>query len=85
MLEEKGISPTPVIYTTVLDYIYKRKKSEEAELLWNEMVKTGCNPDNATYNARIFYHGLQTETDKVPEVIKEMEKAGVNISQYNHI
>ncbi|KAJ4819707.1 Pentatricopeptide repeat-containing protein [Rhynchospora pubera] len=88
MQEEKGIDPTPAIYYTVLNSLYKINKFEEAELLWKEMVeRTGCKPDDAAYNARIFYHATQLETDKVLELIKEMETAGIkpNTITYNSL
>ncbi|KAJ3703298.1 hypothetical protein LUZ61_007003 [Rhynchospora tenuis] len=78
MREEKGINPTIAIYGIILNSLYKINKFEEAELLWNEMVeRTGCKPDDAAYNARICYHATRGETDKVLELIKEMETAGV--------
>ncbi|KAJ1686531.1 hypothetical protein LUZ63_017921 [Rhynchospora breviuscula] len=86
MREEKGINPTPAIYHIVLNSLYKINKFEEAEMLWNDMVeRTGCKPDNAAYNARIYYHTTRLETDKVLELIKEMETAGIkpNTITYN--
>ncbi|KAJ3703297.1 hypothetical protein LUZ61_007002 [Rhynchospora tenuis] len=88
MREEKGINPTPAIYGIVLNSLYKINKFEEAELLWNEMVeRTGCKPDDAAYNARICYRATRGETDKVLELIKEMETAGVkpNTFTYNFL
>ncbi|RLM80443.1 pentatricopeptide repeat-containing protein [Panicum miliaceum] len=76
-MREQGISPTTSIYTTLIDSMYKQKKTEEAEHLWKEMVESGCKPDVVTYNVKAMNYGLHGKPEEVMEVMMEMEAAGV--------
>ncbi|XVF31559.1 hypothetical protein REPUB_Repub17cG0001100 [Reevesia pubescens] len=64
-------------YTIILNDLYKKGKIEEAEKLWTEMMKTGCELDVASYNVRIsnFQGG---EPEKVKELIDDMSGLGLN-------
>ncbi|PSR88034.1 Pentatricopeptide repeat-containing protein [Actinidia chinensis var. chinensis] len=53
-MEEKVVEITAVTYTTVMSALYKKGKSNEAEGIWNEMVRKGCSPDVAAYNVRLM-------------------------------
>ncbi|ERN09473.1 hypothetical protein AMTR_s00029p00104630 [Amborella trichopoda] len=44
-----------IIYTILINVLYKSNNSEEAEKIWDEMVKVGCSPDAAAYNPRVSY------------------------------
>ncbi|KAK6924332.1 Pentatricopeptide repeat [Dillenia turbinata] len=75
-MEEKKIEVTNVTFTTVLDALYKKDMVDEAEKLWNEMVKRGCELDVAAYNVRIMYaHGSGPEN--VQALIDEMVAVGI--------
>ncbi|KAJ3680261.1 hypothetical protein LUZ60_016539 [Juncus effusus] len=77
MREEKRIEPTASVYTTLLDTLYKENKIDEADRLWEEMVKSECKLDTTAYNVKILHHSLNAEIEKVLEVMNTMEEAGV--------
>ncbi|GMH24630.1 hypothetical protein Nepgr_026473 [Nepenthes gracilis] len=85
-MEKKGIEVTAVTFTTILDSLYKKGKGDEAERIWNEMVKKGCLPDVVAYNVRIMYaHG--GEPENVKGLIEEMNAAGLkpDTVSYNYL
>nr|ACF78988.1 unknown [Zea mays] len=87
LMREQGISPTNRIYTTLIDSMYKRKMTNEAESLWKEMVESECEPDVATYNVKAMYYALHGKPEEVMEVMTEMEAAGVkpDTTTYNFL
>lgn len=86
-MEEKKIEVTSVIYTTVLDSLYKDSKPQEAELLWKEMGTKGVKPDLPAYNVRVMHKALSGQPDEVLDLIAEMEAAGLepDIITYNYL
>ncbi|KAK9284178.1 hypothetical protein L1049_023346 [Liquidambar formosana] len=85
-MEEKGIEVTTITFTTILDALYKKGKSDEAERLWDEMMKKGCSPDVAAYNVRImFAHGRKPEDVKA--LMDEMSDLGLkpDTISYNYM
>lgn len=85
-MEGKGVEVTAVTFTTILDSLYKKGKGDEAERVWNEMVKKGCALDVAAYNVRISYaHGGNPED--VKGLIEEMTAAGLkpDTISYNYL
>lgn len=85
-MEEKGIEVTAVIYTTIYDALYKMGKSDEAENIWNEMVKKGCAIDVAAYNVRIG-HAHGGEPEDVKRLIEDMSAVGLrpDTISYNYL
>ncbi|MQM14478.1 hypothetical protein Taro_047412 [Colocasia esculenta] len=54
-MEEAGIRPDVVTYTTLMAASYKHDRREIGDGLWNLMVIRGCSPNLATFNVRIQY------------------------------
>ncbi|XP_042431152.1 pentatricopeptide repeat-containing protein At4g36680, mitochondrial-like [Zingiber officinale] len=86
-MEEKKIEVTSVIYTTILDSLYKDSKPQEAETLWKEMGIKGVKPDLPAYNVRVMHKALVGKPDEVLDLIAEMEAAGLepDIISYNYL
>ncbi|XP_022775298.1 pentatricopeptide repeat-containing protein At4g36680, mitochondrial-like [Durio zibethinus] len=85
-MERKSVEVNAVTLTTILNALYKKGKEEEAEKLWSEMMKNGCELDVASYNVRImnFQGG---EPEKVRELIDEMSTMGLkpDTISYNYL
>ncbi|KAK4262193.1 hypothetical protein QN277_027778 [Acacia crassicarpa] len=74
--DEKGMEITVVTYTTILDGLYRKGKSDEAEKLWNLMDKKGCT-DAAAYNVRLMFEQKGRQPEEVKAMIDEMTNAGI--------
>lgn len=85
-MEGKGVEVTAVSYTTVLDSFYKKGKCDEAEDVWNEMLKKGCVIDVAAYNVRIG-HAQGGEPEDVKRLIEDMGAVGLrpDTISYNYL
>ncbi|XVF15730.1 hypothetical protein REPUB_Repub09cG0180800 [Reevesia pubescens] len=83
---KKSMEVTAVIFTTILNALYKMGKTEEAEKLWSDMMKTGCELDAACYNVRIsnFQDG---KPEKIKELIDDMSSLGLkpDTISYNYL
>ncbi|KAJ8545845.1 hypothetical protein K7X08_018428 [Anisodus acutangulus] len=85
-MEEKGVEITTVTFTTILHSFYKKGKSDEADCVWNEMVKRGCVPDVGAYNVKIM--NIQGgDPEGVKALIEEMSDAGLkpDTISYNYL
>ncbi|KAE8685991.1 Pentatricopeptide repeat-containing protein [Hibiscus syriacus] len=82
-MERKSVEVTTVTFTTILNGLYKKGKTKEAEKLWMEMMKTGCELDVAAYNVRIsnFQDG---DPEKMKELIDEMSSLGLKPDTISH-
>lgn len=85
-MESKGVEVTAVTFTTILSSLYKKGKGEEAETLWGEMVRNGCELDAAAYNVRIM-NAQNEKPERVKELIEEMSNAGLkpDTISYNYL
>ncbi|KAL1815466.1 hypothetical protein ACET3Z_018040 [Daucus carota] len=85
-MEEKGIEVTAVVFTTILHSLYKRGNVEEAERLWDEMVRKKCELDVGAYNVRLM-HAHNGEPESVKKLITEMSDAGIkpDTISYNYL
>ncbi|XP_015890196.3 small ribosomal subunit protein mL103 (rPPR7) [Ziziphus jujuba] len=85
-MEKKGIEVTAVTFTTILDTLYKKGETEEAEKLWSTMVNKDCEIDVAAYNVRIM-HCQGGKPEKVKALIDEMSNAGLkpDTISYNYL
>lgn len=54
-MENTGIHPDVITYTTLISAFYKVNHFHIGNGLWNLMVLKGCYPNLATFNARIQY------------------------------
>lgn len=54
-MENTGIQPDVITYTTLISAFYKINHFHIGNGLWNLMVLKGCHPNLATFNARIQY------------------------------
>ncbi|CAL9752267.1 unnamed protein product [Musa acuminata subsp. burmannicoides] len=72
MVDVKHIEPNAVIYTTLLDSLYKEGKPDEADELWKEMVDKGCARDVAAYNVRVMHRALHGKLGDVLEKLQEL-------------
>ncbi|CAL5369620.1 unnamed protein product [Camellia sinensis] len=86
-MEDKGIEITTVTFTTILDALYKKGIRDEAERIWNEMLKNGCLPDVAVYNVRLMHHSQGGEAENVKGLIEEMSNLGLkpDTISYNYL
>ncbi|CAE6155707.1 unnamed protein product [Arabidopsis arenosa] len=85
-MQGKGMEVTTIAFTTILSSLYKNGELEVADSLWNEMVKKGCELDNAVYNVRIM--SAQKESpERVKELIEEMSTMGLkpDTISYNYL
>ncbi|KAK8517615.1 hypothetical protein V6N12_016460 [Hibiscus sabdariffa] len=85
-MERENVAVTTVTFTTILNALYKKGMTEEAEKLWLEMLKTGCELDVAAYNVRIS--GFQGgDPEKVKELIDDMSSLGLkpDTISYNYL
>ncbi|KAG7623134.1 Pentatricopeptide repeat [Arabidopsis suecica] len=85
-MQGKGMEVTTIAFTTILSSLYKKGELEVADNLWNEMVKKGCELDNAAYNVRIM--SAQKESpERVKELIEEMSSMGLkpDTISYNYL
>ncbi|XP_060193967.1 small ribosomal subunit protein mL103 (rPPR7) isoform X2 [Lycium barbarum] len=85
-MEEKGVEITIVTFTTILHSFYKKGKNDDAEKVWNEMVKRGCGPDVGAYNVKIM--NIQGgNPEGVKALIEEMNDAGLkpDTISYNYL
>ncbi|KNA06377.1 hypothetical protein SOVF_181600 [Spinacia oleracea] len=85
-MEKNSIEVTAVTYTTIFDALYKKGKHDEAECVWNEMVKKGCPIDVAAYNVRIG-HAHGGEPEGVKKLIEDMAAVGLrpDTISYNYL
>ncbi|KAF5736059.1 hypothetical protein HS088_TW14G00193 [Tripterygium wilfordii] len=86
VMEEKNVEVTAVTFTTILDNLYNKGKSEEAEKLWSERVKKGCELDVAAHNVRIM-NAQSGDPEKVKELFEELINAGLkpDTISYNYL
>ncbi|GLT39118.1 hypothetical protein SLA2020_133250 [Shorea laevis] len=85
-IQKKGMGVTTVMFTTLLTALYKKGKSEEADKLWDEILKTGCELDVAVYNVRLM--NLQgSRPERLKELIDEMSNIGLkpDTISYNYL
>nr|GMC67821.1 pentatricopeptide repeat-containing protein At4g36680, mitochondrial-like [Ipomoea batatas] len=85
-MEGKGMQITAIPYTTIMNSLYKKGMSDEAEKVWDEMVKSGCELDVGAYNVRIM--NIQGgNPDGVKGLIDEMSNLGLkpDIISYNYL
>ncbi|KAI3455337.1 hypothetical protein Pfo_012000 [Paulownia fortunei] len=54
-MENLGITPDVITYTTLIAAFYKANRPEIANGLWNLMLLKGCIPNVATFNVRIQF------------------------------
>ncbi|WOK94822.1 hypothetical protein Cni_G03527 [Canna indica] len=86
-IEEKKIEVNTVIYTTILDSLYKENKPEVAQRLWTEMNTKGIKPDLPAYNVRVMYRALHGKPKEVLDLISEIEAEGLkpDTITYNYL
>lgn len=85
-MEEKGVEITAVTFTTIVHSLYKGGSSDEAENIWNEMLKRGCDPDVGAYNVKIM--NIQGgDPEGVKALLEEMSNAGLkpDTISYNYL
>lgn len=85
-MEKNGVEITAVTFTTILDSLYRKGESEEAEKVWNMMISKGCEIDVGAYNVRLMHeHGGKPE--QVQSLIEEMANSGLkpDTISYNYL
>ncbi|CAA7035788.1 unnamed protein product [Microthlaspi erraticum] len=85
-MEKKRIEFTTIAFTTILGSLYKKGEVKVAESLWKEMVKKGCDLDNAAFNVRLM-NAQKESPERVSELIDEMISAGLkpDTISYNYL
>ncbi|KAK6922739.1 Pentatricopeptide repeat [Dillenia turbinata] len=73
-MEDKKIEVTDVTFTTVLDALYKKDMDDEAEKLWNEMVKR----DAISYNFLMTSYCKSGKIDEAKKVYESLEGMGLH-------
>ncbi|MQM16278.1 hypothetical protein Taro_049232 [Colocasia esculenta] len=76
-MEEAGIRPDVVTYTTLMASSYKHDRWEIGDGLWNLMVIRGCSPNLATYNVRIQYLINKNRSWQARSLMKKMVASGI--------
>nr|XP_040250024.2 LOW QUALITY PROTEIN: putative pentatricopeptide repeat-containing protein At3g15200 [Aegilops tauschii subsp. strangulata] len=71
---EKGINPDVAICNCIIDQLCFKKKIPEALKIFGEMNDRGCQADVATYNTLIKHFCKIRRTEKVYELLDDMEK-----------
>lgn len=85
-MEENRVEVTAVTFTTIIDALYRKGESEEAEKIWNKMISKGCEVDVGAYNVRLMHeHGGKPEN--VQALIEEMATSGLkpDTISYNYL
>ncbi|KAK0578802.1 hypothetical protein LWI29_016446 [Acer saccharum] len=75
--EKWGIKPDVVTYTTLLSALYKSKRCEIGNGLWNLMVCKGCLPNLATFNVRIQYLVYSGQAWQANSLMALMQRLGI--------
>ncbi|TXG48055.1 hypothetical protein EZV62_027349 [Acer yangbiense] len=75
--EKWGIKPDVVTYTTLLSALYKSKRCEIGNGLWNLMVRKGCLPNLATFNVRIQYLVYSGQAWQANSLMALMQRLGI--------
>ncbi|CAA0839576.1 Pentatricopeptide repeat-containing protein -mitochondrial [Striga hermonthica] len=86
-MEEKGMKPCVVCFSTILDGLYKKGSVNEAEKFWTEMVNgKGILPDVGCYNVRLS-HIQEGNLEAVKALLEDMENDGIkpNTITYNYL
>lgn len=86
-MDKKGIEVTSVIYTTLINSLYKEDNPKRADDLWNEMIQRGGNPDLASYNVKIRHYAVKGNLKAVLETVSELISAGLKPERttYNYL
>ncbi|XP_047338461.1 pentatricopeptide repeat-containing protein At1g03560, mitochondrial [Impatiens glandulifera] len=73
-----------VTYSIAIDGLGKVGRVEEAESLFEEMIKKGCTPDSYCYNAIIDAYTKNGRIEDAIQRFEEMEGLGCNRSVYTY-
>ncbi|WCJ29562.1 Tetratricopeptide repeat (TPR)-like superfamily protein [Euphorbia peplus] len=76
-MEQAGVRPDVVTYTTLVSAFYNNYRSEIANGLWNLMVLKGCFPNLATFNVRIQYLVQIRQARHANDVMNLMQRIGI--------
>ncbi|KAL0547145.1 hypothetical protein IC582_017071 [Cucumis melo] len=85
-MEENDVEVTAVTFTTIINALYKKGESAEAEKIWDKMISKGCELDVGAYNVRLMHeHGGKPE--RVQAIIEEMANSGLkpDAISYNYL
>ncbi|KAH7568514.1 hypothetical protein JRO89_XS06G0009100 [Xanthoceras sorbifolium] len=75
--EKLGIKPDVVTYTTLISALYKNRRGEIGNGLWNLMVRKGCLPNLATFNVRIQYLVNSRRAWQANSLMALMQRLGI--------
>lgn len=76
-MENKGITPDVITYTTLMSAFYKINGWEIGNGLWNLMVSRGCLPSLATFNVRIQYLANRGRAWQANSLMGKMKYLGI--------
>ncbi|XVF24808.1 hypothetical protein REPUB_Repub13aG0159700 [Reevesia pubescens] len=77
-MEEMGIKPDVITYTTLISASYKNNRCKIGNGLWNLMVHTGCRPNRTTFNIRIQYLINRRLAWQANDTMRLMQKIGID-------
>ncbi|CAK7339546.1 unnamed protein product [Dovyalis caffra] len=85
-MEKNKVEVTTIVCTTVLNCLYSKGRNKEAEKIWDEMVKRGCELDAVAYNVKIG-NAVNQGPERVKELIEEMGNFGLkpDTISYNYL
>lgn len=85
-LREKGFTVSKVMVSTLLNALYKKGNINEANMLWDDMLKNGCEFNVVVYNVRLM--SMQDgKPERIRELFEEMTNVGLkpDTVSYNYL
>jgi len=76
-MEEAGVQPDVITYTTLMAAFYQCGQREIGDGLWNLMRLRGCNPTLASYNVRIQFLINRRRGWQVNDLVRKMYATGI--------
>ena len=84
-MKEFKIDPSIITYSTLISRAGMWKKTQLAEIYYNEMILNGIIPDVQAYNSLINAYAKSGNTEKAMKILHDMEHRGIipNIVTFN--
>ncbi|MED6120490.1 hypothetical protein PIB30_021356 [Stylosanthes scabra] len=76
-VENRGLNPDSVTYTTLLSAFYRNKRWEIGTGLWNRMVLKGLMPSLATFNVRVQFLVCMRRAWDANDTMALMRRVGI--------
>jgi len=83
-MEEAGVQPDVITYTTLMAAFYQCGQREIGDGLWNLMRLRGCNPTLASYNVRIQFLINRRRGCQANDLVRKMHAAGIKPDEISY-